>query len=331
MESTKYSITATNLFGIIIVTSLISAVIAGSVGYLLAPTGGTNFDLPQISNFRVGFIPATPENVDSITTNARVLTDFLEKELNVPVEIYPVSNGYEELILAFASGVIDAAFLDGTPSHFVIEGGNAEIVLAEVRSANNLPYYNAAAWVRKDSTINSIATMLNGSFISAHTSATGTAGMVVPLGSLIKNGSILLQANDDTSSLLARYFKDSLIGGGYGGALLNVLEGNADVAFVRDSTPSDLYPERESEFRLLHVFGKVASHPIIVHTALADGWKYKFVQAMLKLNEGDNIKILQDLYGISALVSTNNQHIADISAAVSQLPWLKDSILSKES
>ncbi|OLS24568.1 MAG: hypothetical protein HeimC2_22130 [Candidatus Heimdallarchaeota archaeon LC_2] len=330
MSSDVYSLKNTTLIGIIVGSIILGLVIGGFSGYSLAPSGGEDFDLPEMDAFRMGFIPAKPENVNSITTNAGAFSDFLSEELGIPVEVYPVGNGYEELILAFQNGQVDAAFLDGTPSHFVVESGHAEVVLAELRSANNAPFYNAAAWVRADSPINSISTMLNGSFISAHTSETGTAGMVMPLGTLIESGDIVLQDGDDTVSVLERYFIDSLIGGSYGGALLNVLNGNADVAFVRDTTPMDLYPERADEVRLLHVFGKVPSHPVVVSTELAEGWKFKFVNAMLKLNDQENVQILTDLYGAPGLVGANNLHLKDVSAAIANLPWLEQTFLEKK-
>ena len=106
------------------------------------------------------------------------------------------------------------------------------------------------------------------------------------------------------------------------------MDGEADVAFVRDTTPMDLFPERQDELRLLHVFGQVPSHPIVVNVNLADGWKYKLVNAMLELNYPQNIQILNNLYGASGLVGANNLHLADVSAAVQSLPWLNDLILA---
>lgn len=127
-----------------------------------------------------------------------------------------------------------------------------------------------------------------------------------------------------------RYFSDSLIGGSYGGALRNVLNGNADVTFVRDTTPLDLFPNRVDEVGLLHVFGKVPSHPVAVSTELAEGWKYKFVNAMLKLNDPENVEILTNLYGAPSLVGANNLCLRDVSAAIANLPWLEQTFLEKK-
>ncbi len=330
MSNEGYVLKTKQLALLVGVGLLFGLLIGSAIGIVLAPNSGENFDLPEKASFRMGFIPAAPEDVDTITTNAKALAEFLEKELGIPVEIYPVSNGYEELILAFANGQLDAAFMDGAPAYFTVEAGTAQIVLAELRSANNAPFYNAAAWVRKDSPIDSLETMLNGSFISSHTSATGTAGMIMPIGTLINEGYMQTQSGDNTTTLLNRYFKAHTIGGSYGGALQRVLDGDADVAFVRDTTPMDLFPERASELRLLHVFGKVPSHPVVVSTELAEGWKFKFVNAMLKLNDPANVDILKNLYGAPGLVGANNLHLADLGAAVSKLPWLEDTILGRQ-
>lgn len=317
-----------NLTIIILSALLIGGIFGGLITFSLTPDQGQDFDLPPKDVFTMGFIPENAEDVDTVTTNAQALTAFLQDKLGIPVEIYPVSNGYENLILALQNNQVDAAFLDGTPASLVVESGNAEVVMAEIRSANNATFYNAAAWVRANSTIDSLSTMLNGNYISSHTSATGTAGTVMPLGTLIDEGFIETQANDDTESVCARYFSNSIFGGSYGGALLRVLDGEADVAFVRDTTPMDLFPERQDELRMLHVFGSVPSHPLVVNTDLADGWKYKFVNAMLELNNPENIEILKNLYGANGLVGANNLHIQDVSDAVKSLPWLEETILA---
>ncbi|MDH5401176.1 MAG: PhnD/SsuA/transferrin family substrate-binding protein [Candidatus Heimdallarchaeota archaeon] len=323
----QYMISKNTLIGIAISTFLIGIIIGGIIGYFASPTDGENFDLPEMDSFRMGFMPTSPENVDTVTTNAEELASFLSSKMGIDVEIYPITNGYEDLILAFQNGQIDAAFMDGGPAHFVIEGGWGNVMLAELRSANNQPYYDSVAWVRANSNIDSLSTMLDGSYISSHTSATGTAGMIMPIGTLIDEGYMQTQSDDDTQTLLARYFASSEIGGSYGGALQRVLDGQADVAFVRDTTPTDLFPDRVDELRLLHTFGRVPSHPIVVSSQLAEGWRFRFVNAMLELNMPENVDLLSSLYGAPGLVGANNVHIKDLSDAIRNLPWLEDEIL----
>ncbi|MHA2503863.1 MAG: PhnD/SsuA/transferrin family substrate-binding protein [Candidatus Kariarchaeaceae archaeon] len=327
MTENGYVLQSRTLLLIIVGSIITGLIIGGFIGFAAAPDGGENFDLPPKDVFVMGFIPTTPENADTVTTNAQPLVDFLSAQMGIDVEIYPVTNGYETMITAFELGQVDAAILDGTPSHFVVESGNAEVVLAELRSANNAPFYNAAAWVRANSSIDSVETMLNGNYVSSHTSATGTAGMVMPLGTLIDEGYMDATGIESTDELLAKYFANSTIGGSYGGALQRVLDGQADVAFVRDTTPLDLFPDRADELRLLYTFGKVPSHPVVVSTELADGWKFKFVEAMLSLNDPANAEIVDNLYGAPGLVGANNLHLRDVSAAVSKLPWLEETIL----
>jgi phosphonate transport system substrate-binding protein len=331
MSENSIMISSKILATFIIISLALGFFLGGSIGYLLAPTGGEDFDLPDKPYFTMAFILPTPEDVEKIQTNAETLTAFLEERMGIEVRIYPLTNNYENIIFAFESNTIDAAFMDGGPSHFVVNAGLGEVVLSELRSGTNLPYYNVAAWVRANSTIDSLETMVNGSFISSHTSATGTAGMIMPVGTLIKEGYMETQSDDDTMSLLGRYFADSTIGGSYGGALQRVLDNQADVAFVRDTTPLDLFPDRADELRLLHIFGKAPSHPVVVSTSLAEGWKFKFVNAMLELNQPENVEILQSLYNSPGLVGANNLHIKDLSEAVAQLFWLEDTILGRSS
>jgi phosphonate transport system substrate-binding protein len=78
---------------------------------------------------------------------------------------------------------------------------------------------------------------------------------------------------------------------------------------------------------LTPLFGKAPSHAVVVSTSLADGWRYRFVTAMLELNEPENVQMLLNMYGSPALVPTNNLHLADLAKALEQLPWLENTIL----
>lgn len=330
MSSNEYVIKSSMLIMIIISSLLIGGLVGGIIGYNAAPSGGQDFDLPDIGTFRMGFLPSQPGDVDEVTSDATELMNFLSEEMGldeqgIDVEVYPVQNGYEELILAFQNGQIDAAFMDATPAYIAVKQGLAEVALAEVQNQTQATFYNAAAWVKQDSPITSLDILTNGSFVSSHTSWTGTSGMIIPTGSMIADGYMDATGINTTEELLQRHFADYVVGGGYGEAMRRLMDDQADVAYVRGTLDnlSDELQSRAGEVRRLHVFGKAPSHPIIVNKDLPEGWKIKFIQAMLELNEGDNIDIIQQLYGaVIGLVATSNYHLSDIGTALDNMPWV---------
>lgn len=154
--------------------------------------------------------------------------------------------------------------------------------------------------------------------------------MIIPVGSMIADGYMNATGVENTEQLLLKYFSDIEVGGGYGEAMRRVMDGQADVAYVRGTLDnlSDNLQNRASEVRRLHVFGKAPSHPVVVNKDLPEGWKIKFIQAMLKLNQESNIDLLKQLYGSIGLVATTNFHLNDIGTALDAMPWVTSNYIS---
>jgi len=147
------------------------------------------------------------------------LADRLEEIMGVDVEIYPVS-GPAATIAALEFGNADIGFLDGGAAWLSWNTKGFEVLAAE-QKADGRAYYNAVAWVHKDSDM-AIADMEDGNSTralslmagktSCHTSALGSSGMLLPMGYMISNGYIEVQGNaneiDSLTDTVRNHFSD---------------------------------------------------------------------------------------------------------------------------
>ena len=145
----------------------------------------------------------------SNTENPQELADRLSELLGMDVEIYPVS-GPGATIEALRFGHADLGFLDGGAAWWSWQNHNLQVLGAEQKQ-DGRPFYNAIAWVHKDSDMaladqdddNSTDpfALMEGK-TSYHTSALGSSGMLLPMGWMIDSGYVEVVGDpDDISSL----------------------------------------------------------------------------------------------------------------------------------
>ena len=92
-----------------------------------------------------------------------------------------------------------------------------------------------------------------------------------------------------------------------------LLEGKVDlVGGAHDSIEKYVDEPDRVKVKSLERLGKVPSHPIVVSKELSPEMREKFVTAMLKLNQPENVHLLKDLYGVEGLIKANTQdHLGD--------------------
>ena len=126
--------------------------------------------------------------------NPQEFADRISELIGMDVEIYPVT-GAAGTITALKYGHADIGFLDGGAAWLSWQTSGLEVLAAE-QKADGRPYYNAIAWVHKDSDMakadldNDNSTdpyALMAGKVSCHTSALGSSGMLLPMGFLITN------------------------------------------------------------------------------------------------------------------------------------------------
>ena len=284
------------------ITSTDAATHLGSYGGLIEDIPGINsyysgkFEIdetvtPTISNIRIAFelkddYSGNPEE------NPQALADFLSAQTGVEVTLYPVTSE-GAIIEALRFGNADIAFMDGGSAWVGWKQYGLATMAADTKS-DGRTYYNAHAWVHKDSEMATAYlddddstdpfALLEGK-TSCHTGWLKSAGMLLPMGYLISNDyASVVGDNDDIESLrdtIHTFFnEDASIPDsgttyyGYSGAVRCLSEGVGDVAFAKDSTVNGYCGNEDSslnedwclpldEYVALPAFGQAPSHPVM--------------------------------------------------------------------
>ena len=248
---------------------------------------------------------------DDSESNAQAqgMADRLASDLGVKVNLYDVSS--EGMIIqALRFGNADIGFLEGGPAWIGWQEYNLSVLAVETTTATGATHYNASAWVLNGSDIAEAHldgnestdpfALLEGK-TSCHTGWLKSAGMLMPMGYLIKNEYVTpVGDTEDINSLrntIDSYFDGSNSNGnpasipdsgglysGYSGAIECLSEGYGDVAFAKGddfSTPekycgNDNAAENEEwcldigEYIQLPSFGQSPSHPVMYNPELLD-------------------------------------------------------------
>ena len=233
--------------------------------------------------------------------NPQKLADRLGELMGQDVEIYPVAS-QAATIEALRFGNADIGFLDGGAAWLSWQEYGLQVAAAE-QKGDGRSYYNAIAWVHKDSDMaladqdddpsTDPLALMEGK-ISCHTSALGSSGMLLPMGYLINNNyvDIVGDANEIDSlhdTVTNHFSEDSSIPDSgtpyyrYIGSLRCLAEhalGDATdyISFAKDPTVPDYCGEnpeswcfegdftQTSDFYPIMApegFGRAPSHPVM--------------------------------------------------------------------
>ena len=288
---------------------------------------GVGISNSEVDEIVIGFIPT--EKAEELTPKAEQLEKYLEKQMNVDVEIVVPTN-YEAIIEGLRFGHIDAAFLDTGPGWIAHQRSGAEVVLAEVVAGK--VNYQATVWTKADNeSIHSIEDTIGKRV--AFTSITGSSGFIRPMGTLVTNNHVQIQGDDliALEATLADTFEAYTFAGGYKAALELLLNDNVDVAFGSDIAPQKyLTPEQQNMLRVVETIGPVPSHVFMISDNMSDLTKNLLVDAMLGLNDDENNHNLIEIYGAEALLpTTTTMHIGDFGIYIDSLTGFDQKILDK--
>jgi phosphonate transport system substrate-binding protein len=275
----------------------------------------------------LGFLPSA--RAEELLPDANRLGSFLAGKMGRPVRVV-VPSAYEPLLEGLRFGHLHAAFLDGGPGWIAHKRSGAEVILAEQKDGET--YYWAEAFVLASSPIQSLDD-LAGKRV-AFTSRTGSSGFIMPIGSLINSGFLKPAGNELThlDAAISERFASAVEAGGYQQALMAVIDGRADVAFGADDAPERfLEPANRAKIRVLHRFGRIPSHSVLVAGNLDPAVVESFRNAMLSLNEAENLPLLRAIYGVDGLEPANTQdHLGDFGKALSELPGMERTLLNRQ-
>ena len=303
----------------------------------------------------------TKEEYKNTEESPQKLADRLAELLDMEVEIYPVS-GAGAMIEAMRFGHVDIGFLDGGAAWLSWQTHGLEVLGAEQKQ-DGRPFYNAIAWVHKDSdmaladqdddnTTDPFALMEGKT--SCHTSALGSSGMLLPMGWMIVNDYIEVVGDpDDISSLsdtVYNHFSESssIPESGtkyhkYKGSLRCLAEGGKEfISFAKDPTVPDYCGNAdaseneewcfEGEFKsvddyyALPTFGAAPSHPIMYNPDFVSAEQVSALQDAFALmsSNSDDVQILQDVMSTPGITIINTQdHLGNYGDLIEGVPGIQ--------
>jgi len=259
-----------------------------------------------------------------IKEDADKVAAYLSKEIGVPVKTF-VPTKYSASVEALVSKKADLAYVSSIPFLLARRDAEAELLLAEVRpdlEGKPRTDYDSIFVVRKDSPLKSLDDVVKQAkdLRFAFTSRTSTSGYVMAYGRLVKEG--LLKARQEPESA----FKTVKYGGSYTAALLEVLEGRADVCAVSyytvEGPKADRYLEaaKREQLRVLDRTPGVPTHLVCARGGLSAEMKKRVKAALLKLSD-EHPELLADVYGAKKLTEVDEKtHVKNAVYAVEALP-----------
>jgi phosphonate transport system substrate-binding protein len=275
----------------------------------IAPT------LAQSQTLKIVF--PTRSGTTDLQTKAKVVTEFLSKELQQPVDA--VFGDDTAAVEALRANRADVAFLSSRSALKAKELANASLYLAEVRSNYSGGHtYKSIFVVPKNSPLKSgqgeaTLSQLKGKRIS-FTSPTSGSGFIFPVAELVQQKLI---PNRDR---LNGFFGQVTYGGSYDKALQAVLRNQADVAVVSEYSLSAPYitAAEASNLRVLYSISGVPAHGIVIDDDVTASDRNRLIAAMMKLNQPANNQLLTALYNSTKLVKVGDAHLKPIRVALEQ-------------
>jgi len=260
-----------------------------------------------------------PSRADStdLQNKANAVGAFLSKELGIPV-VAQVGDD-TAAVEALRANRADVAFLSSRPALKAKQLANASLYLAEVRSTYSGRYTYSSTFIvpnnsplKTQNSAKATLEQLRGKKI-AFTSPTSGSGFIIPVAELVKQKFV---PNRDR---LDDFFGQVSYGGNYSKALQAVVRGQADVAVVSEYAlnPPYITAEEKSQLRVLHQIKGVPAHGIAIDDDVPTPIRKKIINALLKLNQSQNNKLLSDLYNSTELVQINHdRHLATMRDAL---------------
>ncbi len=294
------------------------------------------------------------EDYDNPDDNPQVMADYLAKELDMDVELYPITSE-GAIIEALRFGNAHIAFMDGAAAWVGWKQYGLEAIAADQKS-DGRTFYNAHAVVLKDSEMAEAYlddddstdpfALLEGK-TSCHTGWLKSAGMLLPMGFLIGKGYADIVGDEtDIESLRStvyNFFNDNSSipeSGtpyyGYSGAVKCLSEGVGDVAFAKDSTvagycgnensaDNEEWCLAEENYILLPSYGSAPSHPVMYNPNYIDTEIQKKVQdALLSMNDStEGSVILENILGTTGITATDSTtHLGSYGDLIKDIPGI---------
>lgn len=258
----------------------------------------------------LAFIPQ--ENPEKLIGDIAVITEYLEKELSMPVKGY-VTQDHASAVEALRNGEADVSFMGGLPYVLAHNQVGAEVILSEVYRGS--PLYHGRIFVRRDSGIRELED-LSGKSI-AFADPISESGYIYPLDIFVQAG--LLKPNEDPQ----KFFGTVYFAGGYQQAIQAVANGLVDAAGASQFADLLLTPDQLSNIIWIAESKPIPSHVVCVRKGLDEEVVKAFKQAMLKLNEPDYRYLLKHVYSPDGYLEANHDNYKPVEEMARLYGFLK--------
>lgn len=250
------------------------------------------------------------ENPEKLQLNAKAMTEFLSKEIGMPVKVY-LPTDYAAVVEALRAGHAHVAYFSAWPYMLARKLAGADIIAAEVRG-DGQTYYYSQWYARKDSGIESLKDAKGKK--AAFTAPSSTSGYLFPFAKLVEEGLLESKGNP------MKFFSIVTFAGGYEQALKALVNKRVDVAAASDyAFGRYLSAEEQAQIKVIAKQGPVPSHCIAAKNSLSQALRDRIQTALLKLNEPDHKELLRSVYGAQQIVATtHDQHVLALAKALEQ-------------
>lgn len=266
---------------------------------------------------RLVIVFASRKDSTDLENKAKAVTNFLSKEIGIPVE--GVIADETAAVEALRANRADVAFLAGRAGLKADQLTGAKFYLAEVRDDYSGGYtYKSVLVVRKESPLQTKSSkkltleQLRGKKM-AFASRTSGSGFIIPTSEFVGEGLV------SSPDRYEQFFSQVSYGDGYSSALQAVLRGQADVAAVSEyalNTPW-ISAEEVKQLRVLWSIPGVPAHGISIDDDVPAATREKIINAFLKLNESGNNQMFRVLYNSTKLVKVeHNKHLEPMRVAL---------------
>lgn len=251
----------------------------------------SNSSAPKSLN--VQFVPSVAAN--KLEARAKPMEKMLSKRLGIPVHV-SMSTNYNGLVEAMKSKKVDVGFLPSDAYIMAHKQGAADLLLqAEryrvtqpngVRTKELVNSYRGEVVVKKGSSIKSWKD-LKGKSISV-TDVTSDSGYIFPIAELKQKG---LDVTKKCKLVTVT---------GADQAVLNVLNGDTDAAFVYEDARNDVLkdePKIMSKVVPIYFTKRIPNDTISVLPSMSKSFRKKLAKAFISIaNSKDGKKMIENIY-----------------------------------
>ncbi len=252
---------------------------------------------PPRPSLRIGLIPE--QNIFSQKNRYRPLAAYLSKRAGVDIELKVLSR-YGNIIQNFISNDLDGAFFGSFTGALAHRKLGVE-ALARPQWVDGTSTYHGLLFVRTDSGIRDIDDMKEKRF--AFVDKATTAGWLLPMYYFNAHG-----VEDHRSWLRETYYT-----GTHEGAIIDVLEGKADIGAAKNTVFDRLAsddPRISRELTILKKSPEVPANALCVRDGLDGDLERKIAETLLGMDrDAEGREILKD-FGATRFIETREEDYA---------------------